>query len=117
MILGIIFIVVFFALFLLTIIGEDKNGDVAAFPFAVFFMALIITIGCSLHARENKALYNDMAKNPQCYSINELKEAHKNIIKHKSYQGHWISFYNGYEFPEINVNIMDEVDTTLHIVK
>ena len=37
--------------------------------------------------------------------------------KDKVRQGHWTSFYNGYEFPEINVNVMDEVDNTVHFIK
>ena len=58
-----------------------------------------------------------MANNSQNYSINDLKEAHKSIIRHKVHQGHWTSFYNGYEFPEINVDVMNSVDNTIHIVK
>lgn len=116
MIFWIIFTVIFFVLTLLTLIC-DGGEEVGHIPCNIFLAALLITIVCSLCAKENKALYNDMAKNPQCYSINDLREAHQGIIAHKSHQGHWTSFYNGYEFPEINVSVMDEVDTTVHIVK
>lgn len=120
MIFCIIITLLFFAFFVLVAITSDNAKEfesVGTAPFVAFVLMLLVTIaGCS-NARENKALYNDMAKNPQCYSVNDLKEAHKAIQGHKAHQGHWTSFYNGYNFPEINVYVMDEVDHTLHVVK
>lgn len=120
MITCIIIMAISLALFILIVSTEDdvdKAVEASNLPFYVFIITLVITIASCSSAKTNKMIYNDMAKNPQCYSINDLKEAHKDILKHKVRQGHWTSFYNGYEFPEINVNVMDEVDTTLHIVK
>lgn len=120
MITCIIITVVFFAFTVLMWCTSDGDGDVIAvsgLPLFAALIMLVVTICCHSSARENKALYDDMAKNPQCYSTNDLKEAHKDIQKHKTHQGHWSSFYNGYDFPEINVYVMDEVDQTLHIVK
>lgn len=118
MIFWIILTIVFFVL----IFGSAAlDEEVAAFTgtasILMFITSFFITIACYSVAKENKVLYNDMAKNPQCYSINDLKEAHKDIQCHKAHQGHWTSFYNGYDFPEINVYVMDEVDQTLHIVE
>lgn len=103
---------------------EDNNSDnaktsleAAKGGFMLFIVALIITLGLYANATNKKALYTDMANNPQSYSINDLKDAHKSIIRHKVRQGHWTSFYNGYEFPEINVDVMNSVDQTIHIVK
>ena len=95
----------------------SSSDDVVSGLFMSFIITLIVTIGLSVNAAENKAIYNNMASNPQCYSINDLKNAHRAIQGHKSHQGHWTSFYNGYEFPEINVNVMDEVDNTVHFIK
>ena len=117
-----------FILFMLAMIDyiriEDDNSDNAKTSleaanggFMLFIVALIITLGLCANATNKKALYTDMANNPQNYSINDLKDAHKSIIRHKARQGHWTSFYNGYEFPEINVDVMNSVDQTIHIVK
>ena len=119
MITCIIIMTIYLALFILIAITEDdvdKVAEAGKSLFWIFIITLVITIANCSSAKTNKMLYNDIAKNPQCYSINDLKKAHKDILKHKA-RGHWTSFYNGYEFPEINVNVMDEVDTTLHIVR
>lgn len=128
MVVCIIITALFFTLFILAMIDyirtEDNDSDslkmsleVASGGFMLFIVALIITLGLCVNAANNKALYIDMANNPQSYSINDLKDAHKSIIRHKVRQGHWTSFYNGYEFPEINVDVMNSVDQTIHIVK
>lgn len=128
MVVCIIITALFFTLFMLATIEyirvEDDNSDnlkmsleVASGGFMLFIVALIITLGLYANAANKKALYTDMANNPQSYSINDLKDAHKSIIRHKVYQGHWTSFYNGYEFPEINVDVMNSVGQTIHIVK
>ena len=117
-----------FILFILAMIDyirtEDNNSDnaktsleAAEGGFMLFIVALIITLGLCVNATNKKALYTDMANNTQSYSINDLKDAHKSIIRHKVRQGHWTSFYNGYEFPEINVDVNNSVDQTIHIVK
>lgn len=120
MITCIIIMAISFALLVLIawdIKNDDDAADACGLTFLVFIITLIVTITNCSSARSNKMIYNDMAKNPQCYSLNDLKEAHKAILRHKARQGHWTSFYNGYEFPEINVNVMNEVDNTIHIVK
>lgn len=126
MIFWIIFTSLFFVLFLFITScaakesnaqKSDEANEAAVFPFFVFIVSLIITISCCNVAKHNKIRYNDMAKNQQCYSVNDLKQAHNEIIQHKAHQGSWTSFYNGYEFPDISVNIKDEVDTTIQIVK
>lgn len=128
MVVCIIITALFFTLFMLAMIDyirfEDNSSDnakksleAANGGFMLFIVALIITLGLCANATNKKALYTDMANNPQSYSINDLKNAHKNIICHKARQGHWTSFYNGYEFPEINVDVMNSVDQTIHIVK
>lgn len=128
MVVCIIITALFFTLFILAMIDyirtEDNNSDnaktslgAAESGFMLFIVALIITLGLCANAANKKALYTDMANNPQSYSINDLKNAHKSIIRHKVRQGHWTSFYNGYEFPEINVDVMNSVDQTIHIVK
>ena len=128
MVVCIIITALFFTLFILAMIAyirtEDNNSDnlkmsleAATGGFMLFIVALIITLGLCANAANKKALYTDMANNPQSYSINDLKDAHKSIIRHKVRQGHWTSFYNGYEFPEINVDVMNSVDQTIHIVK
>lgn len=128
MVVCIIITALFFTLFILVMIDyirtEDNNSDnlktnleAANVGFILFIEVLIITLGLCANAANKKALYTDMANNPQSYSINDLKDAHKSIIRHKVRQGHWTSFYNGYEFPEINVDVMNSVDQTVHIVK
>lgn len=128
MIVCIIITALFFTLFILAMIDyirtEDNNSDnaktslaAAEGGFILFIVALIITLGLCVNATNKKALYTDMVNNPHSYSINDLKDAHKSIICHKARQGHWTSFYNGYEFPEINVDVMNSVDQTIHIVK
>lgn len=128
MVVCIIITVLFFTLFILAMIDyirtENNNSDNAKTSleaanggFMLFIVVLIITLGLCANASNKKALYTDMANNPQSYSINDLKDAHKSIIRHKVRQGHWTSFYNGYEFPEINVDVMNSVDQTIHIVK
>lgn len=128
MVVSIIITALFFTLSTLAMIdyirAEDDNSDNAKISleaanggFMLFIVALIITLGLCTNATNKKALYTDMANNPQSYSINDLKDAHKSIIRHKARQGHWTSFYNGYEFPEINVDVMNSVDQTIHIVK
>lgn len=127
MVVCIIITALFFILFMLAMIDyirEDDDSDnlkisleVANGGFMLFIAALIITLGLCANAANKKVLYTDMANNPQSYSINDLKDAHKSIICHKVRQGHWTSFYNGYEFPEINVDVMNSVDQTIHIVK
>ena len=128
MIVYIIIAALFFTLFILTMIDyirvEDNNSDsakksldAANGALILFSIVLGLTIGLCVNATNKKVLYTDMANNSQNYSINDLKEAHKNIIRHKVHQGHWTSFYNGYEFPEINVDVMNSVDNTIHIVK
>lgn len=128
MIVCIIIMALFFTLFILAMIDyiriEDNNSDdakksldAASGALILFSIVLGLTIGLCVNATNKKALYTDMADNSQSYSINDLKEAHKSIIRHKVHQGHWTSFYNGYEFPEINVDVMNSVDNTIHIVK
>lgn len=124
MIICIISMAIIFTCWLIAIISikdNNVNSDedlVAAHNiFMLFIVVLVLTLGLHINATSNKALYTDMANNSQCYSINDLKDARKDIIRHKAHQGHWISFYNGYEFPEINVDTMDSVDNTIHIVK
>lgn len=128
MIVCIIIMALFFALFMLAMIDyiriEDNNSDdaktsldAASSALILFSIILGLTIGLCVNSTNKKALYTDMATNSQNYSINDLKEAHKSIIRHKVYQGRWTSFYNGYEFPEINVDVMNSVDNTIHIVK
>lgn len=128
MIVCIIIMALFFTLFILALIDyiriEDNNSDdaktsldTASGALILFSIILGLTIGLCVNATNKKALYTDMVNNSQNYSINDLKEAHKSIIRHKVRQGHWTSFYNGYEFPEINVDVMNSVDNTIHIVK
>ena len=128
MVVCIIITALLFTLFILAMIDyirtEDNNSDnakmsleAASGGFMLFIVALIITLGLCVNAANKKALYTDMVNNPHSYSINDLKDAHKSIIRHKVRQGHWTSFYNGYEFPEINVDVMNSVDQTIHIVK
>ena len=128
MVVCIIITALFFTLFILAMIDyirtENNNSDNAKMSleaanggFILFIVALLITLGLCANATNKKALYTDIANNPQNYSINDLKDAHKSIIYHKARQGHWTSFYNGYEFPEINVDVMNSVDQTIHIVK
>lgn len=128
MVVCIIITALFFTLSTLAMIdyirAEDDNSDNAKISleasnggFMLFIVALIITLGLCANATNKKVLYTDMVNNPQNYSINDLKDAHKSIICHKAHQGHWTSFYNGYEFPEINVDVMNSVDQTIHIVK
>ena len=128
MIVCIIITALLFTLFILAMIDyirvEDDNSDkaekileAAKGGFMLFIVVLIITLGLCTNATNKKALYTDMENNPQNYSINDLKDAHKSIIRHKVRQGHWTSFYNDYEFPEINVDVMNSVDQTIHIVK
>ena len=128
MVACIIITALLFTLFILAMIdyirAEDNNSDrakqsldAANGGFILFTIVLVLTIGLCVNATNKKALYTDMANNSQNYSINDLKEAHKSIIRHKVHQGHWTSFYNGYEFPEINVDVMNSVDNTIHIVK
>lgn len=103
---------------LFSVIAKDENEyGPATFTLIAFVLNVMLTIGLCMNAKENKIIYKDMAENPQCYSTNDLKEAHRSIQCHKAHQGHWSSFYNGYDFPELNVYVMDEVDQTLHIVK
>lgn len=128
MVVCIIITALLFTLFILAMIDyirvEDDNSDeaekileAAKGGFMLFIVVLIITLGLCTNATNKKALYTDMANNTQNYSINDLKDAHESIIRHKVRQGHWTSFYNGYEFPEINVDVMNGVDQTIHIVK
>lgn len=128
MVACIIITALLFTLFILAMIdyirAEDNNSDrakqsldAANGGFILFTIVLVLTIGLCVNATNKKALYTDMANNSQNYSINDLKEAHKSIIHHKVYQGHLVSFYNDYEFPEINVDVMNSVDNTIHIVK
>lgn len=128
MVVSIIITALFFTLFILAMIDyiriEDDNTDNAKTSLEAangalisFSIVLGLTLGLCVNATNKKALYTDMANNSQNYSINDLKEAHKSIIRHKVRQGHWTSFYNGYEFPEINVDVMNSVDNTIHIVK
>lgn len=128
MIAFIIIMAFFFLVFILAMIDsiriKDNNSDdakksldAASGALILFSIILGLTIGLCVNATNKKALYTDMANNSQNYSINDLKEAHKSIIRHKVHQGHWTSFYNGYEFPEINVDVMNSVDNTIHIVK
>ena len=129
MVVCIIITALFFILFMLLMINYirvedddsyDEKLSLAAASYYVgllFIAALIITLALCANATDKKALYTDMANNPQNYSINDLKDAHESIISHKMRQGHWTSFYNGYEFPEINVDVNNNVDQTIHIVK
>lgn len=119
MIAFIIISVVWLALTVICIALAKEDGDygAAGVTFIAFLVNVILTICLCMNAKENKVLYSDMAKNPQCYSTNDLKEARKAIVGHKAHQGTPFSFYNRYDFPEINVYVMDEVDHTLHIVK
>lgn len=121
MVTCIILIVLFFVSFLYLLfspnVDADTTGSYGTFLLTAFIAMLVVTICCGSCARENKVIYNDMAKNPQCYSLEDLRKAHKAIQSHKSHQGHWTSFYNGYEFPEIDITVMDNVDNTIHIVK
>lgn len=98
-------------------VNSDEDLVATHSMFILFIVVLALTLGLRMNTASNKALYTDMANNPQCYSINDLKDARKAIIRHKARQGHWTSFYNGYEFPEINVDTMGSVDQTMQIVK
>lgn len=115
--LTILFFVLLLCLLFSPNVDADTTGSCCTFLLFAFIAMLVITIVCGACARENKVIYDDMAKNPQCYSLEDLRKAHKCIQGHKAHQGHWTSFYNGYEFPEIDVTVMDKVDNTIHIVK
>ena len=122
MIICIILMALFFVLLLCVLFSpnmdsSDTAASCGAFLLFAFIAMLLITIVCGACARENKVIYDDMAKNPQYYSLEDLRKAHKAIQGHKAHQGHWTSFYNGYEFPEIDVTVIDKVDNIIHIVK
>ena len=113
MVFFIIFGVLFFALAAWTLYkGVRTHDDVyclgIGFGFVGFLIMLAVLIGCMINAHRYKVIYNDMAENPQCYSVNDLKEARKDMLSHKAYQGTPFSFYNGYDFPDFNTYTIDD---------
>lgn len=113
MIFLIILEVLFFVLTAWSIYKGIKTDDDVyclgiGFGFIGFLIVVSTFLGCVMDAHRHKVLYNDMAENPQCYSVNDLKEARKDMLSHKAYQGTPFSFYNGYELPDFNTYTIDD---------
>lgn len=120
MILFWILTVVFFVLTMISCywLFKSDNKGVLVLPFVVLLCVFASIAGLyTPQAIKNRAIYTDMAENPQCYTLSELQQARQEIVAHKMWVNTPFTFYPGYEFPDIKIDIPESTDTTLQIVK
>lgn len=99
--------------------GSDEASLVDVILLITFILGLIFTPvsgAGELRAKRDEAIWNDMVANPTCYSTESLAEAHQDIVKSKYWATTPFSFHKGYDFPEINVNVMENTKK-YHFVK
>lgn len=98
---------------------DNTNDSVDTLFIIAFGVGLIFSIigaGCTWGAKSDEALWNDMAANPICYSTESLAKAHKDIVTSKYWATTPFGFHKGYDFPEIDPNVMENT-TKYHFVR
>ena len=91
-------------------------GAFIAIALSVGIVLTPVCVGFALDAKSDEAIWNDMVANPTCYSTELLAKAHKDIATSKYWATTPFGFHKGYDFPEINVDVMEDTKK-YHFVK
>lgn len=123
-IISLVLLVVGVLTLIIGLVYENKTGQ-TSHPFWVAVMCISLVLGGvgtpfsiadEIASNIEEVTWTDMATNPTCYSTESLAEAHMNIVKAKYWSKTPFSFHKGYDFPEINVDVMENTNK-FHFVK